>query len=361
MITESMVLEVLKNVQDPDLHRDIVSLGFVKDLSIDPRSIRFKVELTTPACPVKDRLRDECIAVVKNIAGNRSVEVEMTAQVRRGSGQGKHSLQGVKHLVAVSSGKGGVGKSTVAANLAIALQESGAKVGLMDADVYGPSIKKMLNVDLPVRSANNKIIPPEAFGIKIISAAMFREDDSPIIMRGPMISGMVQQFATQVDWDELDYLVMDFPPGTGDIQLTLCQTLQISGAVVVTTPQEIAALAARKGLNMFLKLNVPVLGVIENFSYFICDQCQKEHSIFQGKSGEQLALESGTKFLGRIPIENQIAESGDQGCPIVLSKPASSSAKIFKSIAGKVAAEISILGSLNQEVLSEYQIAWKTT
>ncbi len=346
IISEKQVLEALSSVIDPDLGRDIVALGFVKNIKIDGGDIKFDVELTTPACPVKERLKSDCEHNVKKLAGFKSVAVNMTSRVRGGGASYKQeNLKGVKNLLAVASGKGGVGKSTVAVNLAFALKESGASVGILDADIYGPSLPTMLGVtDKPeVDSKRDMIYPVEKYGVKLISMGFLLNNDSPVIWRGPMVSGILQQFLNQVIWGELDYLVFDLPPGTGDIQLTLTQQSPLTGAVIVTTPQEVSTVDARRGLKMFEEVNVPVLGVIENMSYFICDGCDKKHYIFKKNGGLKISQELNVPLLGNIPIEGAIADSGDSGVPVVISKESRGVADAYMELAGKVAASLSMI------------------
>jgi len=343
LITSEKILDCLKTVNDPDLHRDIVSLGFVKNLKIDGEKVSFDLELTTPACPVKDLLKEECSRKIKQIKGVKEVLVNLTAKVRPLVQTPLDTLKEIKNIIAVASGKGGVGKSTVAVNLALALSKSGAKVGLMDADIYGPSIPMMLAVQERPVVENQKVIPVEKMGLKIISMGMLATEDAPVIWRGPMVAGILQQFLGQVEWGVLDYLVIDLPPGTGDAQLTLAQKASISGAVIVTTPQDVALLDARRGLKMFQQVNVPVLGIIENMSYFICDQCSKRHEIFRQGGGLRVSQELNVPFLGEIPLDSRVALGGDQGNPIVQAFPDSEIAKAYTNLAGRVAANLSIL------------------
>lgn len=358
MVSQDKVLTALRAVQDPDLHRDVVSLGFIKNLKIEGGSVDFDLELTTPACPVKDDLRDRCIQVVKAVPGVEKVEVRLSAQVRaRRELEKGQALSGVKNVLAIASGKGGVGKSTVTVNLACALAKQGARVGLLDADIYGPSQSMMLGVDEdPEMDSQKRVYPPVARGIKVISMAMFA--DEAVVWRGPMASQMVQNFVRQVEWGELDYLLIDMPPGTGDIQLTLTQTAPITGAVIVTTPQDVALLDAKKGLRMFEKVSVPVLGVIENMSFFICDQCGKQHDIFKSDGGKRISRSTGVPFLGQIPIEPRIAKGGDSGEPIVHMAADSASAQAFTAIAGRLAAELSVLNSRDSAALIDFKLEW---
>src|ERR1044072_2412956 len=270
-VNENMVLDALRQIQDPDLHKDIVALGFIKDLKIDQGNVSFRIVLTTPACPVRDEMEGAARELVSAIPGVTTVNVKMDAEVPKGRGIGdKVSVPGVKNIIAVSSGKGGVGKSTVAVNLAVALALDGARVGLMDADVYGPNLPILLGAaharpEIEV----NKLIPVEAHGVKLISMAVLQPGDKPLIVRGPILHGLVKQFLTDVKWGELGYLIVDMPPGTGDVRLRLAQLVHVQGAVLVTTPQEVALIDVRRALRMFETVAVPVLGVIENMSYFV--------------------------------------------------------------------------------------------
>ncbi len=361
-VTEEQVLEALKTVKDPDLHRDIVSLGFVKALEIKGGIVRFNIELTTPACPVKDQLKEECESKVRKIPGVSDVQVTMSAAVR-GRAQYEHApvLPGVRNVIAIASGKGGVGKSTVAANLAIALAKTGAKVGLLDCDVYGPSMPLMFGLvgRQPQVTADQKIIPLEAHGIRVMSIGFLTSEKTPVIWRGPMVHQILQQFLTRVTWGELDYLLLDLPPGTGDAQLTLTQSAPLSGAVIVTTPQEVSLIDARKGLEMFYKVKVPVLGLIENMSYFACPDCGKVTKIFRSGGGEKMSQELQIPLLGEIPIDPAIVETGDCGTPIVADRPNSQTAKIYQIIAGAIAAQMSI-ANMQGGPTGPIDIKWET-
>ena len=357
-ITEPQILKALGVVQDPDLHRDIVSLGFVKNIKIEGEKISFDVELTTPACPVKDLLREQCVREVKKLKGVKEVAVHMTSRVRSQVNTDLEPLKQVKNIIAVASGKGGVGKSTVAVNLALALSKTGAKVGLMDCDIYGPSVPMMLAITERPGVIGQKVIPVEKLGLKVISMGLLASDDTPVIWRGPMVAGILQQFLAQVEWGTLDYLVMDLPPGTGDAQLTLAQKAPISGAIIVTTPQDVSLLDARRGLKMFQQVNVPVLGIVENMSYFICDQCSKKHTIFKTGGGGKVAKELNLSLLGEIPLDTKVAEGGDSGLPIVHAFPDSEVGEAYILLAGKVAALLSILSEGKQTDPSALHLKW---
>ena len=299
---QEKIIAALKTVKDPDLNRDIVSLGFVKNMKVENGSVSYDVELTTPACPVKEQLKSECETKTQAIEGVSKVDVNMTAVVRS-SQHNQPILTGVKNIIAVASGKGGVGKSTVSTNLAIALKLSGASVGLMDADVYGPSIPQMLGIPItsPKAGADNKFFPHEKYGMKVVSAAFLTKQGQPLMLRGPMLGGIIQQFLQNVEWGELDYLVIDLPPGTGDVQLTLTQKAPLSGAVVVTTPQEVSLIDADKGVKMFQQVKVPLLGVVENMSYFVCDGCDKKHHILKAVAEKPWPILLIFLFLVKFP------------------------------------------------------------
>jgi ATP-binding protein involved in chromosome partitioning len=338
------VLDALKVVRDPDLQRDIVSLGFIKDLRIDDGRVAFTIELTTPACPVKDQMRDQARAAVMQLAGVSGVDVTMSARVREAMGGdgARQPLPGVKNIIAVGAGKGGVGKTTVAVNLAIALAKAGSKVGMIDGDIYGPNVPIMLGLKTQLVTDGQKIIPAEKYGLQVISMGFLTGDDAPIIWRGPMLHGALQQFFREVRWSELDYLVIDMPPGTGDVALSLSQSVPVAGAIVVTTPQQVSLADSRRAVAMYRKLNIPTLGIIENMSYFVCRNCQHESDIFGHGGGEQMATDLGIPVLGRIPIYQPIREGSDTGVPLVVGEPDSPAARAFMSAAEQAAAQISI-------------------
>jgi ATP-binding protein involved in chromosome partitioning len=343
-VTEAAVLDALKVVTDPDLHRDIVSLGFIKNLKIDQAQVSFTIELTTPACPVKDQMRDQARAAVMRVAGVGGVAVQMSARVREAvGGDGTRSpIAGVKNVIAVGAGKGGVGKTTVAVNLAIALAKCGGRVGLVDADIYGPNVPIMLGMKAQLITDGQKIVPAEKFGLQVISMGFLTSDDAPIIWRGPMLHGALQQFFREVRWTDLDYLVVDMPPGTGDVALTLSQTVPVAGAIVVTTPQQVSLADSRRAVAMYKKLNIPPIGIIENMSYFACPSCGHESDIFGRGGGEQMAGELRVPFIGRIPIYQPIREGGDSGVPLTISQPDSPAALAFVAAAERMAAQVSL-------------------
>jgi len=342
-VTEEQVLDALRGVQDPDLHKDIVSLGFVKQVRIQDGEVSFTIQLTTPACPVTDQMKAEAERRVAALPGVTTASAEMTAAVRARGGFSQQQLPGVRNIVAVGAGKGGVGKSTTSVNLAVALATTGARVGLLDADVYGPNIPQMLGVTgQPEVNEERKIIPPEAHGLKLISMGMLVPQDQPVIWRGPMLHGAVQQFMRDVVWGELDYLVVDLPPGTGDVTLSMAQSVPVAGAVVVTTPQGVSVSDVRKAVAMFRQLNIPVLGAVENMSGFVCGHCGERTDIFGRGGGQRMAEELGVRFLGEVPIDVQVREGGDAGAPIVVAAPDSPAGAALREIAGQVAAQIAI-------------------
>ena len=344
MVTEASVLGALAVVRDPDLHRDIVTLGFIKNLRIDGGRVAFSIELTTPACPVKDQMRDQAHAAVSALPGVTAVDIEMTASVRAVASPeaGRAPVEGVKNVIAVGAGKGGVGKTTVAVNLAVALAKCGSRVGMIDGDIYGPNVPIMLGIDTQLTTDGKKIIPAEKYGIQVISMGFMTSEESPVIWRGPMLHGAIQQFFRDARWNDLDYLIIDMPPGTGDVALSLSQTVPVAGSIVVTTPQRVSLADSRRAIRMYQKLNIPTLGVIENMSHFVCPNCSHEADIFGHGGGESMAESMSVAFLGRIPIYQPIREGSDQGVPLMLSEPDSPAAKAFMTTAERVAAEVSI-------------------
>lgn len=343
-LTEEIVLNSLKQIIDPDLRKDIVTLGFIRDIKIEGGDVSFRIVLTTPACPVKEQMESQATEIVRGLEGVANVAVTMDAEVPQGRGIANNvAIPGVRNIVAVSSGKGGVGKSTVAVNLSVALAQDGARVGLMDADVYGPNVPMMLGTGYGQPDVvNGKLKPIEAHGLKMISMAVLVPPDKPMILRGPMLHGVVRQFLSDVDWGELDYLIVDMPPGTGDVQLSLAQLVPVQGAVVVTTPQEVSLSDVRRAVKMFEQVNVPVLGVIENMSYFIAPDTGIKYEIFGKGGGQKLADEYGLNFLGEVPLGMEVREGGDKGVPVVVSSPESPQSIAFHKVAEEVARQISI-------------------
>jgi ATP-binding protein involved in chromosome partitioning len=363
-VSEQDVLSALSVIMDPDLGKDIVTLGFVRNIVIKGGSVSLDINLTTPACPVKETMKAQAESLLKDLPGVTEYHVQMTAttrgQVTPAGSSIAASLGQVKNIIAVASGKGGVGKSTTAVNLAYALARTGSRVGLMDADVYGPSVPLMTKPDAPAKSNSNLIDPPMANGVKIMSIGLFAGGDKATILRGPMVSGVIKQFLTQVNWGELDYLVIDYPPGTGDIQLTLSQTAPITGAVVVTTPQDVALIDVRKAIGMFDTMKVPVLGVVETMSYFVCDGCDKKHYIFRDGGGSKVAKEFGISFLGEIPLESEVARASDEGTPAVLSLSDSRAADAYREVAGAVASQVSIIHEAYKDALNHFSLTWNS-
>jgi ATP-binding protein involved in chromosome partitioning len=343
-VTEQEVLGALRQIQDPDLHKDIVTLGFIKDLRIDGGNVSFRIVLTTPACPVKSEMENAARELISSLPNVASVNVTMDAEVPKGRGFGdKVTVEGVRNILAVSSGKGGVGKSTVAVNIAVSLALNGARVGLMDADVYGPNVPIMMGAsDARPEVRVNKLIPIEAYGVRLMSMALLQPGDKPLIVRGPILHGLVKQFLSDVIWGELDYLIVDMPPGTGDVQLSLAQLVPVQGAVLVTTPQDVAVADVRRALRMFETVQVPVLGIVENMSYFIAPDTGTRYDIFGEGGGKKLAAMYGVPFLGSIPLGMEVREGGDKGVPVVVSKPDSPEAQAFRQVAEEVARQISI-------------------
>ena len=343
--SSELVLQTLAQIRDPDLGRDVVSLGMIKDLEVDPQGkVSFTFELTTPACPVRDRFKTQAQDLVGGLDGVTGVDVRMTANVRQAFMRPKPSeiLPGVKQTIAVASGKGGVGKSTVAVNIAAALRLSGASVGLLDADIYGPSVPAMTGLRRQPEESNGRLLPVEAHGMKLMSWGYLSKPDEPVIYRGPMVGKAITDMMTVVDWGRLDYLVIDLPPGTGDASLTLAQTIPLTGVAIVCTPQDVATDIAVKALQMFRRLNVTPLGLIENMSWYICSNCGHRHEIFSHGGAEAAARKFGVPFLGAIPLEESIREDADSGTPVVISRPDSAGAKAFMQIASQVAARTSI-------------------
>ena len=346
-MTEAKILEALSNVQEPDLGKDLVTLNMVKDIEINGNYVSFTVVLTTPACPLKDMIKNACVNAVKLLVNKEAVvNVKFTAHTTTKRTDEGAVLPGVKNIIAVVSGKGGVGKSTVAANLALALSQGGAKVGLLDADIYGPSVPIMFGVRgerplmIEVGADKPMIAPLERYGIKLISIGLLVDEKNAVVWRGPMASSAIRQFITDVYWDELDYLVVDMPPGTGDIQLTLSQRVPMTGAVVVTTPQDIALLDAKKGIKMFEKVGVPILGIVENMAVHVCSNCGHVEHIFGAEGGKKMAAEYQMDYLGALPLNMQIRVQADGGQPTVVADPDGEIAALYKAVARQVAVSI---------------------
>jgi ATP-binding protein involved in chromosome partitioning len=357
MVSVDLVLSSLKKVVDPELHKDIVSMGMIKDLAINSGKVAFTLELTTPACPFNSDIEQDVRNAISSL-GVKELDLKVTARVMEGRAISMDELlPGVKNILAVASGKGGVGKTTVSVNLAMALAKTGAKVGLLDADIYGPSVPLMLGLKATPEVINNKIQPPVSEGIKVISMGFFYEQSQQAgIYRGPIISGIVKQFLTDVNWGDLDYLIIDLPPGTGDAPLTIAQTIPITGILIVTTPQDVAMNVAVKAIGMFNKLNVPIVGVIENMSYLECPHC-KQHTHIFGKGGGQIVSEQfNIPFIGEIPLHPLIMTGSDIGKSVVISAPDSMNSLVFSKVARTIAGRISVIATemrAQQETESE--------
>jgi ATP-binding protein involved in chromosome partitioning len=349
MLDTSAVLEVLRPVQDPELRKSLVDLNMIRNVKVDRGKVSFTLVLTTPACPLRQFIVEDCERAVKTLPGVEEVAVDVTAETPQQKAlPDRTGIAGVKNILAISSGKGGVGKSTVAVNVAVALAQLGAKVGLIDADIYGPNTPMMLglgNAKVTVQqTANGESLEPAFnYGVKLVSMGFLIDFDQPVIWRGPMLNGIIRQFLYQVQWGDLDYLIVDMPPGTGDAQLTLAQAVPMAGAVIVTTPQSVALQDARRGLRMFQQLQVPVLGIVENMSYFVPpDLPDRQYDIFGSGGGEKTSQELGLPLLGCVPLEMPVREGGDRGIPIVIDSPSSLSAQALMAIAQQIAARVSV-------------------
>ncbi len=357
-VTRDVVLEALKKVQDPEIHRDIVSLGMVKNIEVAGGKVAFTVELTTPACPLKEKIQDDCKKALAGVEGIASVEISFGAQVRGSKSGGGQTdlLPTVKNVVLVAAGKGGVGKSTVATNLAVALKMHGAATGLLDADIYGPSIPMMMGVreepkKVPV-NGGFKLGPPIAHNLPVMSIGFFLDPEQAVIWRGPMLGKALHQLMGDVHWGDLDYLVVDMPPGTGDVQITFSQQLKVSGALLVATPQDVALADVIRAKTMFDKVMIPIVGIIENMSYFICDGCNKKHEIFSRGGAARAAERFKIPFLGEVPITSSIREWGDKGVPILVKEPESEVSRIFLEIASKLAGQLSVVSETARQAQS---------
>lgn len=351
MITKEQILNALSYVDDPDLKKDLVTLNMIQNIEIFPNKIKFDVVLTTPACPLKDHIEHACRnAIAHFVDKDIEVGINMTAQVKSTENE---QLKGIKNIILVSSGKGGVGKSTVSANLALALAAEGARTGLLDADIYGPSVPIMFGLEdakpqsIKTEMGKTKIVPIEKFGLKLLSIGFFTDPTQPIPWRGPMATAAIKQLFNDADWGELDYLVVDMPPGTGDIHITVAQGYPISGAVIVTTPQNVAIADAVKGIGMYKMegINIPIIGIVENMAYFTpAELPDNKYYIFGRGGGQRLAQNNGVPFLGEVPLIKSVADAGDNGYPVILDRDEAAST-YFKSIAQKVAQEVSILAN----------------
>ena len=351
-VTNEQIIDALKQVEDPDLHKDLVTLKMIKNIKICEGNVAFQVELTTPACPMKAKIEADCRAAVQAVPGVTHIKIEMTSNVASRRPRGGKVIPKVAHVIAVGSGKGGVGKSTVATNIAVALAQSGARVGLMDADIYGPTIPMLLGVEdvemeqtavrMPDGNVVARIAPVERHGVSCVSMGFLVQPGQPVVWRGPMLGKVVNQFLGDVEWGELDYLLVDLPPGTGDVTMSLSEAIPLSGAVIVMTPQDVAASIAVKSLRAFQKLNVPILGIIENMSYFVAPDTGKAYHIFGHGGGQEAAEELKVPFLGEIPLDIPTRQGGDDGEPILIADPNGKQAALFREIAGKMAQQVSI-------------------
>ena len=340
-VTQEAVMTALSKVQEPELHKDLVTLNMIRDLKIEGGKVSFTVVLTTPACPLRGQIEREARQAVLSLPGAQSVDIKLDSNVPN-DGRARGLLQlPIRNAVAIASGKGGVGKSTVAVNVAAVLAQSGARVGLLDADIYGPNVPTMMGIDHLPAPKENKLLPAEKYGVKMMSIGFLVKPDQPLIWRGPMLHSAIRQFLTDVEWGELDYLIIDLPPGTGDAALSLAQSLPLSGSVIVTLPQQVSLEDARRGLEMFRQLDVNIFGVVENMSYLeLPDGTRMD--IFGSGGGKRLAEESGVPFIGAIPMDPSVREGGDRGVPVVISNPDSPVAKALRVVAEDVAARISV-------------------
>jgi ATP-binding protein involved in chromosome partitioning len=340
--TPDVVRRALKQIVDPDLRSDIVSLGYVKELEIEASRVSFTIEFATHAGSNRDTLIDHARAAVAELPGVETVEIATAVRVRSATApeRGGPPLAGVKNVIAVGAGKGGVGKTTVSVNLALALTKAGARVGILDGDIYGPNVPLMLGLKAELSTDGKQIRPAEKFGLQIVSLAFMTGEDQAVIWRGPMVHGAIQQFFREVGWRDLDYLIIDMPPGTGDVALSLSQTVAVAGAVVVTTPQQVSLADSRRAVRMYQKLNIPTLGIIENMSYYACPNCHHENDLFGFGGGEQIATTMDVPFLGRLPVYQPISLGSDRGIPIVIAEPDSTAGRAFGQVADRVATEI---------------------
>ena len=351
-LTEADVLKALSTVQEPELGGNLVARNMIKDLVLDGTKVSFTIELTTPACPLKDEIQARVEAALRPI-GAEQIEVGWGATVRRSTPTSPQTLPGVKNIIAVASGKGGVGKTTISVNLAVALAKAGASVGLLDADITGPNVPMMIGAEgQPVASPEGKITPLEANGVKVISIQFFLPQGQPVVWRGPLVGGAIQQFLRDVEWGELDYLVVDLPPGTSDAQLTLAQSVPLTGAVLVTTPQEVALADVAKALAMFRRVSVPILGLVENMSGFVCAHCGEVTEPFGRGGGERYAAENGIDFLGAVPLDVTVRQGADVGVPAVAQTKPGPAAAALEQVARTIAGKVSIQAAREQPVLT---------
>ena len=344
MLTPDVVRTALTRVVDPDLRKDIVTLGLVKQLVVDDGRVSFTLEMPTHNASAKQATHDQAHALVAALEGVASVEITMTVVVRSATApeHGKPPLPGVKNVIAVGAGKGGVGKTTVSVNLALALAKAGSRVGILDGDIYGPNVPLMLGLQAELASDGQRIVPAEKFGIQVVSIGFLTSEDQPVMWRGPMVHSAIQQFFRDVAWRDLDYLIVDMPPGTGDVALSLSQTLPVAGAIVVTTPQQVSLADSRRAVRMYQKLNIPPIGIVENMSYYACPNCHHESDIFGFGGGEQIATTLDIAFLGRLPVYQPISLGSDRGIPLVIAEPDSPATRAFVLVAERAASQIAM-------------------
>jgi len=335
-LTPEEIEAALRNVMDPELNKDLVSLGMIQDLTVRDGKVKFTIELTTPACPMKSKIEADARQAVESLPGVSEVEIHLTSNVPSNDQIQGLAQRPIRNSIAIASGKGGVGKSTIAVNVAVVLANYGSRVGLLDADIYGPNIPTMMGVETIPSPEENKLLPAEAFGVKLMSIGFLVQPGQPLIWRGPMLHSAIRQFITDVKWGELDYLIIDLPPGTGDVQLSLAQSMPLSGGVIVTLPQKVSIEDARRGLEMFRAMDVPVLGIVENMSGMLCPHCGKKIYLFKEGGGQRVALELGVPFLGKIPLDPQIVTFGDEGKTFVDTQPDSDASRAFMAIVEKI-------------------------
>ena len=348
-LSPEAIRAALSKVVDPDLQQDIISLGCLRELEIDGGQVRFTIDLPTFSAVSRDQVQEQANAAVTALPGVDSVDVTMGVRIRSATApeHGRPPLPGVKNVIAVGAGKGGVGKTTVSVNVALALVKAGARVGILDGDIYGPNIPLMLGLRAELASDGRQIRPAEKFGLQVVSIGFMTGDDQAVIWRGPMVHGAIQQFFRDVGWRELDYLIIDMPPGTGDVALSLSQTVPVAGAVVVTTPQQVSLADSRRAVRMYQKLNIPTLGIVENMSYYACPNCHHESDIFGFGGGEQIATSMNVPFLGRLPVYQPISLGSDRGIPIVIAEPDAVASRAFGQVADRVARQVALAAHKN--------------
>jgi ATP-binding protein involved in chromosome partitioning len=342
--TPDAIRAALSRVVDPDLRKDIVSLGRVKQLQVDDARVSFTIELPTHSASARQSVEEQARAAVATVEGVQTTDITMTVVVKSATApeHGRPPLPGVKNVIAVGAGKGGVGKTTVSVNLALALAKSGSRVGILDGDIYGPNVPLMLGLRAELASNGQQIVPAEKFGLQVVSIGFLTGEEQPVMWRGPMVHSAIQQFFREVAWRDLDYLIVDMPPGTGDVALSLSQTLPVAGAIVVTTPQQVSLADSRRAVRMYQKLNIPPIGVVENMSYYACPNCHHESDIFGFGGGEQIATSLDVAFLGRLPIYQPISLGSDRGIPIVIAEPDSAATRAFVQVAERAASQIAL-------------------